>query len=181
MGGLSDKVKIVYLLFVIFFAIGVLLYLLDTWGVIEMEEYLPFVAEEAPVVPQEDDSPTALEWERLKKEEDRLEEERLKLEEERLRLQDALKELESAQEGITARETAYQDLVAVLLQMEDNAAQAGQQSIVPFLMTLLPRDRAALISTLMMDEEASRLPSPDPFALPPDAGGVGGADEEQDP
>lgn len=203
MGNFSDKVKIVYLTFVIFFALGVLAYLLDTWGVINMEEYIPFLAEEAPLVAEDADSPTLLEWERLEKEQARIEEERIALEEERLKLEETLASIKAKEEELGVREKGLSeekeqlaqdqadrfqraemiqnmatrltnmppadavaimagfsnsDLVDVLLQMEENANQAGQQSIVPFLMTLLPRDRAALIGTLMMDEEARRLP-----------------------
>lgn len=203
MGNFSDKIKIVYLTFVIFFALGVLAYLLDTWGVINMEEYLPFLAEESPIVAEESDNPTLLEWERLEKEEQRIEAERIKLEEERLKLEEMLAAVKAKEDELTTREQGLSaekaqiaddeaakfqrdemiatmatrmtnmppqdavaimagfsntDLVDVLLKMEDNAVQAGQQSIVPFIMTLLPRDRAALIGTLMMDEEARRLP-----------------------
>ena len=218
MGNFSDKVKIVYLTFVIFFALGVLAYLLDTWGVINMEEYVPFIAEESPLVPADDDDPGLLEWERLQKEETRIEEERIKLEEERLKLEEMLAQIKSREEELGAREEGLSDerrlleeqqaarfqrqemirematrmtnmppadavaimagfsntdLVDVLLQMERNAVQGGQQSIVPFLMTLLPRDRAALLGTLMMDEEARRLPRTDQGGendLLPDAG-----------
>ena len=206
MGNFSDKVKIVYLTFVIFFALGVLAYLLDTWGVINMEEYIPFLEEESPLVAEDADEPGLLEWERLEKEEIRIEEERIKLEEERLKLEETLAAIKAKEEELAARERGVSeekqqiaenqaarfqreemirnmatrmtnmppqdavaimagfsntDLVDVLLQMEDNAVQAGQQSIVPFLMTLLPRDRAALLGTLMMDEEARRLPRTD--------------------
>lgn len=206
MGNFSDKVKIVYLTFVIFFALGVLAYLLDTWGVINMEEYIPFLEEESPLVAEDADEPGLLEWERLEKEEIRIEEERIKLEEERLKLEETLAAIKAKEEELAARERGVTeekeqiaenqaarfqreemirnmatrmtnmppqdavaimagfsntDLVDVLLQMEDNAVQAGQQSIVPFLMTLLPRDRAALLGTLMMDEEARRLPRTD--------------------
>ncbi|MCB1170584.1 MAG: hypothetical protein KDK25_09635, partial [Leptospiraceae bacterium] len=51
------------------------------------------------------------------------------------------------------------DVVDVFVQMEKNAEEAGEQSIVPFLITKLPRERASLITTLMMDAVAERLPS----------------------
>ncbi len=219
MGNFSDKVKIVYLTFVIFFALGVLAYLLDTWGVINMEEYIPFLEEESPLVAEDADEPGLLEWERLEKEEIRIEEERIKLEEERLKLEETLAAIKAKEEELAARERGVTeekeqiaenqaarfqreemirnmatrmtnmppqdavaimagfsntDLVDVLLQMEDNAVQAGQQSIVPFLMTLLPRDRAALLGTLMMDEEARRLPRTDLGEEPVDPGPADG-------
>jgi flagellar protein FlbB len=206
MGNFSDKVKIVYLTFVIFFALGVLAYLLDTWGVINMEEYIPFLEEESPLVAEDADEPGLLEWERLEKEQIRIEEERIKLEEERLKLEETLAAIKAKEEELVTRERGVSeekqqiaegqaarfqrqemirdmatrmtnmppqdavaimagfsntDLVDVLLQMEANAVQGGGQSIVPFLMTLLPRDRAALLGTLMMDEEARRLPRTD--------------------
>ncbi len=232
MGNLSDKFKIGYLSIVILFALSVLVYLLDTWGVINLEEYVPLLSEEAPVVPESTDDPTLLEWERLEKEEARIEEERLKLEEERLKLKEMLADIEAKEGELAGRESSLTeartqfteeqqaqfkrnemiadmatrmtnmppqdavaimagfsntDLVDVLLQMEENAVQAGQQSIVPFLMTLLPRDRAALVGTLMMDEQARRLPETGGFAdedLPPedaeDANGaaVGGGEDD---
>ena len=222
MGNFSDKIKIVYLTFVIFFALGVLAYLLDTWGVINMEEYLPFLEEESPIVSEESDNPTLLEWERLEKEEQRIESERIKLEEERLRLEEMLAAIKAKEDELVTREQGLSaekaqiadseaakfqrdemianmatrmtnmppqdavaimagfsntDLVDVLLKMEDNAVQAGQQSIVPFIMTLLPRDRAALIGTLMMDEEARRLPKTE-FEAPLDTNTAPAADGE---
>lgn len=223
MGNLSDKFKIGYLSMVILFALGVLVYLLDTWGVINLEEYVPLLADEAPVVPESTDDPTLLEWERLEKEEARIEEERLKLEEERLKLKDMLTDIEAKESELAGRESSLTeartqfteeqqaqfqrnqmiadmatrmtnmpprdavgimagfsntDLVDVLLKMEENAVLAGQQSIVPFLMTLLPRDRAALVGTLMMDEQARRLPETGGFVdedVPPEGAGDGAA------
>ncbi len=199
----SDKVKIAYLTLVILFSIGVFFYLLDTWGIIRLQEYLPFISEEAPIVAIDDDSPTELELERLAKEQDRLEEEKLKLQEtaatlemEKQELQQKLQELEDQKKGLTEEKTRLEqvrqeqinrdkmimdmagrigamppddavaivagwsnsDLVDVFIQMEKNAEEEGQQSIVPFLITKLPRDRAAIITSLMMDEKAGLLP-----------------------
>ncbi|HMU83575.1 MAG TPA: hypothetical protein PKE49_19630 [Leptospiraceae bacterium] len=50
------------------------------------------------------------------------------------------------------------DVVDVFLQMERDAEAEGRQSIVPFLLTKLPRERAGVITTLMMDERARMLP-----------------------
>ena len=219
MGNFSDKIKIVYLTFVIFFALGVLVYLLDTWGVINMEEYIPFLSEESPLVAEDADEPGLLEWERLEKEQTRIEEERIKLEEERLKLEETLAQIKAREEELGNRERGVKeekqqiaeaqaarfqrqemirnmatrmtnmppadavaimagfsntDLVDVLLQMEANAVQGGGQSIVPYLMTLLPRDRAALIGTLMMDEEARRLPRTDMGDTSLEPGGADG-------
>lgn len=203
MGGLSDKIKIVYLTAVIVFSLGVFTYLLDYWGIINMEEYLPFLTEEADPAPFENDSVTELERQALDKERARIEEERIKLEEERLALQEKQSELERKQQelqermrGVEAQQKALvedaraqqdrqrmitamaqrmsnmppreavgiaagwsnTDLVDVFLQMERSAEDAGTTSIVPFLLTLLPKDRAAMITTLMMDERARSLP-----------------------
>jgi len=53
------------------------------------------------------------------------------------------------------------DLVDVFKQMEKNAADAGQTSIVPFLITKLPGARAQVITNIMMDSEATKLPKTD--------------------
>ncbi|MBI3395073.1 MAG: hypothetical protein HY042_04495 [Spirochaetia bacterium] len=50
------------------------------------------------------------------------------------------------------------DLVDVFLQMEKDSEAAGSSSIVPYLLTKMPRDRASVITSLMMDEEARRMP-----------------------
>ena len=50
------------------------------------------------------------------------------------------------------------DLVAVFRQMEEEARIAGRASIVPYLLTLMPAERAATITTLMMDADAEQLP-----------------------
>lgn len=52
------------------------------------------------------------------------------------------------------------DVVDVFLQMEKDAEQEGRQSIVPYLMTKIPRERAGVITTLMMDEQARLVPEP---------------------
>ena len=52
------------------------------------------------------------------------------------------------------------DVVDVFLQMERDAEQEGRQSIVPYLMTKIPRERAGVITTLMMDEQARLSPEP---------------------
>ncbi len=206
MGGLSDKIKIVYLSLVILFSLGVFVFLLDSWGIVNMEEYLPALSEAAPLSPETDDSPSAFEWQQLEKERNRIEEERLKLEEERVKLAEAQAELDRKRDDLRERESGLvsqqkaladrekerqersrmirdmadrmsnmppqdavaiaagwsnSDLVDVFREMEVSSADAGRASIVPYLMTLLPRDRAALITTLMMDAEANRLPESD--------------------
>lgn len=199
----SDRLKIAYLILVIFFAIGVFVYLLDVWGIIKLEEHIPFLKEEPPIVAVDHDSPTELEKERLKKEEERLAEQELKLKELELDLESRTQDLETKQKEIeelkksldserarleeakaedAERDTMISDmanrlgamppddavaivdgwsntdLVDVFLEMERKAQDEGRQSIVPFLITKLPRDRAAIITSLMMDEEARRLP-----------------------
>ncbi len=203
MGRFSDKLKILYLLLVILFAIAVCIYLLDTWRVIRLEDHLPFLTSEVPRVEESDDSPTELEIERLNKEMDRLKDEEIRIQEEaakvnadkeelareRERIEETKKGLEEEKkqleekrlaelqrarmiQSMAARITAMPpddaiaimagwsnpDLVDVFIQMEKTSEDQGQPSIVPYLMTKLPRERAALITSLMMDEEARRLP-----------------------
>lgn len=205
MGRFSDKVKIVYLLLVILFSLGVLTYLLDTWGVIRLEEQFPFLKQEPPVVSKDKDSPTLLEIERLKKEKERLDDLETKLKEKELALQEKLAgvkksedELKELRKGVEeerkrlaeARKAEMErkelvskmaerlgnmppndavaivagwsnpDLVDVFRQMEQAARREGRQSIVPFLITKLPRERAAVVTTLMMDSEAEKVPEP---------------------
>lgn len=50
------------------------------------------------------------------------------------------------------------DIVDVFLHMEKNAEEEGTPSIVPFLLTKMPRDRASIITSQMMDEEARLKP-----------------------
>lgn len=202
MGNLSAKVKIFYLIMVILFSFGVFIYLLDTWGVIRLEEKLPFLAQDPPVSPLSEDSPTQLEIERIEKMQAKLEEEELriqelqaKLKEEQQKLQEQKEELEQTREGIElqqkqieqaeaqkqerqaiVREMANRiynmppddsvailagwsntDVVDVFLQMEETAEEEGRQSIVPFLLTKMPKDRAAIITTLMMDDMARSM------------------------
>lgn len=205
MGRFSDKVKVAYLLLIILFSLGVLTYLLDTWGVIRLEERFPFLKKEPPIVSATQDSPTLLEIERLNKEKERLndletqlkerqasmdekqneikkyeselKELRKGLEEERKRLVEQRKaELERKQLITVMAERlgnmpppdavaivagwSNGDLVDVFREMERSATAEGRQSIVPFLMTKLPRDRAAVLTTLMMDSEADKVPQP---------------------
>lgn len=207
MSRFSAKVRIIYLTLVILFTGGVFLYLLDTWGVIRLEEKLPFLASDPPRAPLSEDSQTLLDKEALEKQEEKLKEKELELQEMQETLQqrqEALKQeqqkLEEAREGLKearsqlereseARQTRDEkiqqmaqrlgamppddavaivrgwsnvDVVDVFVQMERNAEEAGEQSIVPFLITKLPRERASLITTLMMDAVAERLPNSQP-------------------
>ncbi|MCB1306423.1 MAG: hypothetical protein KDK37_19170 [Leptospiraceae bacterium] len=204
MSRFSAKVRIAYLTLVILFTAGVFLYLLDTWGVIRLEEKLPFLASDPPQVPLTEDSQTLIDKEALEKEQERLKEKELELKEmeakltgQKDQLEQQQQKLEEAREGLKearaqleretkARESRDKkikqmaerlgamppndavaivqgwsnvDVVDVFVQMEKNAQANGEQSIVPFLLTKLPRDRAALITTLMMDAVAERLPS----------------------
>jgi len=206
MGRLSDKIKIVYLILEILFALGVVAYLLDTWGLIKLEETLTFLKKEPPRVSDRDDNPTLLEMERMKKERERLEDKdgQLKEKEARLKadasklqkLREDLKEIKKGLEeekkkiaearavkmrrellirnmaerlGAMPPDNAVaivsgwsnSDLVDVFKQMEKNAAEAGQTSIVPFLITKLPGARAQVITNIMMDSEATKLPKTD--------------------
>jgi flagellar protein FlbB len=199
MGRLSDKIKLIYLALVILFALAVFVYLLDTWGIIRLERFLPYLKQDPPIVELSNDDPTELEKERLRKEEARLADEELRLKELEASLQTRGEEIEEKQrkidelrKGIEERQQLLDearakeadrkamignmarriysmppddsiaivagwsntDLVDVFLQMEKNAADEGTSSIVPYLMTKLPRDRAAVITTMMMDAEA---------------------------
>lgn len=205
MGRFSDKVKIVYLLLVILFAGGVLVYLLDTWGVIKLEERFPFLQSKPPIVSQSDDSPTLLEIERLRKEKERLEDVDTQLKERSASLEEKEKEVKKREEELKqlrqglaeerkkiAEERKAEadrkalvetmagrlgnmppndavaivagwsnsDLVDVFREMERVATAEGRTSIVPFLMTKLPRERAQVVTTLMMDSDANRVPTP---------------------
>ena len=199
----SDRLKIAYLVLVIFFALGVFAYLLDVWGIIQLEDHIPFLKSNPPVVAMDADSPTELEKERLRKEEERLAEEELRLKEMEADIKERTEDLENKQreiaelrQGLDAERKRLEesraaeedrknmiedmalrlgamppddavaivdgwsngDLVDVFLEMERIAEESGQPSIVPFLITKLPRDRAAVITSLMMDEEARKLP-----------------------
>ncbi|HBS05296.1 MAG TPA: hypothetical protein DEA96_10040 [Leptospiraceae bacterium] len=211
MSRFSAKVRIVYLTLVILFTGGVFLYLLDTWGVIRLEEKLPFLASDPPRTPLSEDSQTLLEKEALEKQEEKLKEKELELQEMQERLQtrqealqqeqqkldeareglkEARKQLERESEARQTRDEKIQqmaqrlgamppddavaivrgwsnvDVVDVFVQMERNAEEAGEQSIVPFLITKLPRERASLITTLMMDAVAERMPAPESSTEP---------------
>lgn len=199
------KLKIFYLFLVILFTLGVLTFLLDNWGVIRLENYLPFLETKPPVVPVGEDSPSELEREWLRKEIARLQEEEARLAEEKVELGLLRAEVLKKEEDLRQREKGLEeerrrieeekvenanradmirdmaarlnamppddavgivagwsnsDLVEVFLQMESDAGDQGIASIVPFLITKLPRERAGLITTLMMDAEVQKLPVP---------------------
>ena len=175
--------------------------MLDSWQIINLGNYLPGLSEKAPLVTEEQDSPSELEWRRLEKEQRRLEAERLELEEElnqlreaketlsekELRLEKKLESFDKEKEAFAQSQEAYKnrqknirdmatrlqamppedsvaiisnwsnsDLLPVLLQMERNAQLEGNQSIVPYLLTLMPRERSALLMSLMIDERARK-------------------------
>ena len=196
-----ERLKISFLFLLIVFALGLFFYLLDSWQILNIENYLPGLSEEAPLVGKDLDTPTELEWQELKKEREKLEERELKFTEE-------LKQLKEEQETLSGREgnlkhkiagfnkeqerfkklqEAYQDrkknvkamaerlqamppneiieiienwtnrdLIQVFLEMEKNAQEAGETSIVPYLLTLLPKERSALLTTLMLDENVAK-------------------------
>jgi len=196
MNALSDKIKIVYLTFVILFALGVFVYLLDTWGIIKLEDHIPYLKKEAPLVLDSTDNPFELEKERLRKEEDRLKDEELRLKElaskfdtDSKDLQARLEELEQSKQALEEQKKALEaekaadverkkivkemadrinnmppkdaveivagwnnaDLVDVFIQMEKDSEAEGRPSIVPYLLTKMPRDRASVITSLMLD------------------------------
>ena len=51
------------------------------------------------------------------------------------------------------------EIVEVLREMERTAEQEDRQSIVPYLLTLMPEKQAALVLQLMMDAQADKLPA----------------------
>ena len=198
---ISEKAKIAYLGLLILFCFGIFVYLLDSWQIINLENYLPALSEEAHLLAEEEDAPSELEWRRLEKEQKRLEEERLDLEEElsQLRkekekiseketeLEEKLESFDKEKQAFLETQDAYKDrqknirdmatrlqamppqdaveiianwsnaeLLPVLLQMERNAELEGNQSIVPYLLTLMPRERSALVMSLMIDERARK-------------------------
>ncbi len=200
MDTVSDKIKIFYLSFVILTSMGIFLYLLDSWNIIQLEKYIPFLSKEAPLAKGRTDTPSELEWEELKKQKRLAEEKKIflqeeltALEEEKENLQEKEDLLEKNMENLNQEKEAFQksksaylnrmkmvhdmaerlrsmppqevveivdswsnsDLVEVFLEMDQNATREGHQSIVPFLLTLLPRERAALLTTLMMDHQVS--------------------------
>ena len=97
MSAISDKAKIAYLSLLIIFCLGIFLYLLDSWQIINLENYLPGLSEEAPLVTEDQDAPSELEWRRLEKEQKRIEEKRLELEEE-------LSQLRNTKEALLEKE-----------------------------------------------------------------------------
>jgi flagellar protein FlbB len=194
---ISPKVKLFYIIFLIFFLIGIYLYLLDSWGIISLKNYLPFLEKEPPVVDQTQANQLLLEKERLEKEKEILEEEKLKvnelklkLDEQQKNLQDKEKELQEQNANLEKQKQKLQevenarrernkmiedmarrlnamppanvieiiqgwkniDIVDVFLKMEQIAEEEGTPSIVPYLISQLPPERASVITSLMLDE-----------------------------
>lgn len=203
MSSLSPKVKIVYLIFLILFSISVLFYLLDTWNIVSIRNYVPFLSNSPAIVSDSTDNIALIEDERRRKEEERLAELDLKLKEleanlqtEQDNLEAKKKEYEELKAGLAEEKKRFEeaqksavernkiigemanrlnnmppndaveilggwsdaDIVDVFLQMESSAQTAGTPSIVPFLLTKMPRDRASIITSQMMDEESRLKP-----------------------
>ena len=191
-----NKVKISYLLLVIFFCMGIFFYLLDSWQIINLEDYVPWLSEEVPLVAEDVDAPSELEWESLRKKEKLLKEQQLQLQEQTKRFEEQKQNLQNGREELQAkidslekekaafhkRQERYDDyqtrlsqmatrlkamppedvasiisswsnsdLKEVLLQMERDAEANNELSIVPYLLTLMPRERAALLMALMLE------------------------------
>ena len=100
MGRFSDRVKLVYLTIVILFALGVFVYLLDSWGIIKLEEHMTFLKETPTLVKDSNDSPSLLEKERLEKERERLEDLKTELEVARLEIEKNKRELVKLKEEL---------------------------------------------------------------------------------
>ncbi len=194
---ISPRVKLIYLIFLILFLIGIYLYLLDIWGIISLKEYLPFLKKEIPKVDQTQANELLLEKEKLEKEKEILQEEKInihelkaKLEEQEKIIKEKEKELEQEKQNIEKQKQKIQeiensrkqrkkmiedmakrlnamppqdvieiiqgwnnmDIVDVFLKMEELAEEEGNPSIVPYLLSQLPPERASVITSLMMDE-----------------------------
>lgn len=200
MNKFSDKIKIIYLSIVIIFSLFFIAYLMDSWGMIRLQNYLPFLKNEPPVVDVMEDSETEIALEKLRKEQEKLKDEEIRLQEiadhqteEKKDIEEKLAEIKEMQKGLEEQKAAIEkekssennrskkikdmakriysmppddsvaivagwsnsDLVDVFIQMEKDAASEGRQSIVPYLMTKMPRDRAAVITSLMLDEHST--------------------------
>ncbi len=199
MSDFSDKSLIVYFSLIILFCLGIFLYLLDSWQLIKLGEFLPGLSQDAPLVTDEQNPPDELEWLRLEKEQKRLEEQQIKLAEEKNILEEEKSKIKEREIGLEKKIESFQlekdafadskkeyqnrkknindmarrleamppqdaveiitnwnnsDVLPVFLQMERNAQLEGGDSIVPYLLTLLPRERSALLMNLMLDERA---------------------------
>ena len=193
---LSYRTRIFYLLILILFSLSIFAYLLDSWQVINLEEYLPGLSKQAPLVSDAKLIPSDIDWARLEKEQKNLDERKLKIEEENTQLNIEKEKLNKREEvlakkleGLVAQQELFEqskqeyykqdqnikdlanriqfmppedaveiianwsnsNLVRVLLQMDKNAKASGKKSIVSYLLTLLPRERAGLIMTMMLD------------------------------
>lgn len=194
---ISPRIKLFYLVFLIFFLIGIYMYLLDVWGIISLSEYLPFLKKEVPKVDQTQANVLLMEKERLEKEKEILESEKttiqelkLKLEEQEKKLKEQEQSLQTEKDNIEKQKQKLQeiennrreknkmiedmarrlnamppqnvieiiqgwknmDIVDVFLKMEQIAEEEGTQSIVPFLLSQLPPERASIITSLMLDD-----------------------------
>jgi flagellar protein FlbB len=194
---LSPKIRLLYLIFLNLFLIGIFIYLLDLWGLISLKEYLPFIEKEPPKVDQTQANVLLLEKEKLEKEKQIIEEEKVKINELKLKIEEQQKaieqkekELNEEKESIEKQKLKIQevenarkqrnkmiedmakrlnamppqavieiiqgwkniDIVDVFLKMEQIAEEEGTNSIVPYLLSQLPPERASVITSLMMDE-----------------------------
>lgn len=194
---LSPKIKIFYLILIIFFSLGVYLYLLDQWGIFPLKDYIPFLAKEPPKIDIAKGNELLLEKDRLEKEKTILDQEKLKINELKVELDKKKEELEKKEKEILEQKTTLEeqkkkiiekenarkernkmledmakrlnamppqnvieiiqgwkniDIVDVFLKMEQLSEEEGTPSIIPFLLSQLPPERASVITSLMMDE-----------------------------
>ncbi|MFN3603215.1 MAG: periplasmic-type flagellar collar protein FlbB [Leptonema sp. (in: bacteria)] len=194
---LSPKVKIFYLILLIFFSIGIYLYLLEEWGIIQLKDYIPFLEKEPPKIDTTKGNELLIAKDKLEKEKELLEEEKIKINELKAELDKKKQELESKEKEIIEQQTNIEeqkkslqekenarkeknkmiedmarrlnamppqnvieiiqgwkniDIVDVFLKMEQLAEEEGTPSIVPFLLSQLPAERASIITSLMLDE-----------------------------
>ncbi len=128
MGRLSDKIKIIYLLMVILFAMGVFTYLLDTWGIIKLEESIPWLKKDPPRVADSADNPTLIELERLKKERERLKDKETKLSERELALKTREAELTKREEKLQEGHRGLQQEIKKVQQQQ--AANLKRRNLI---------------------------------------------------
>ena len=128
MSRFSAKVRIVYLTLVILFTGGVFVYLLDTWGVIRLEEKLPFLASDPPKAPLSEDSQTLLDREALEKQEERLKEKELELQEMEQNLKDRQEALQQEQQKLEEARNGLKE-ARKQLKEETEATRTRKQKI----------------------------------------------------
>ncbi|MBE7437366.1 MAG: hypothetical protein HS115_02835 [Spirochaetales bacterium] len=122
----SEKIKIFYLTLVILFGLGVFVYLLDSWGVIALENHIPYLRKEPAVVDAGLDSPGELDREALRKREDQIREKEIELKELAAKLEGEKGELEKKAEEI---ESLRKSLADEKKRMEEEAQKTATRQL----------------------------------------------------